>query len=164
MNLTQEQLKEHLHYNPDTGDFTRLLATCGKVKVGDVAGYTTVRGYCVIRLLGKIRKAHRLAFLYMEGAFPENVVDHIDGDPSNNAWTNLRACSVDENAQNARLRKDSSSGVKGVHFDKRSQKWVVQVRRNSIRTNLGYYDDLELAELVATEARELYHGAYAKHI
>ena len=89
--LTQAYLKERLHYDPDTGVWTRLTGP----KKGCAAGHVLSDGYVVVRLLlpgGAPRNvlSHRLAFLYMMGKWPSHVVDHVDRDKSNCAWINLR--------------------------------------------------------------------------
>ncbi len=63
MLLTQSKLKELLHYDPKTGDFTRKVATCNSIKIGDVAGYQRPDGYIIIHLLKTRHLAHRLAWL-----------------------------------------------------------------------------------------------------
>ncbi|MFZ2190131.1 MAG: HNH endonuclease [Candidatus Magasanikiibacteriota bacterium] len=132
--------------------------------MGSVAGNITSAGYRNIKVFGRQYKAHRLAFLYMEGKFPLEDVDHRDGNPDKNMWANLRACSTAQNVCNTRIRKDNTSGVKGVYFRKDLEKWGAKVCVNAKQIHLGFYDKLELANLVATEARELHHGAYARHI
>src|SRR5579863_2482235 len=99
--LTQERLKELLHYDPDTGLFTRLVtvAAFGAQK-GKIAGNVDKKfGYCLIRIDGRGYLAHRLAFLYMTDSIPEEV-DHRDLNRSNNKWINLRAARHVDNMRN----------------------------------------------------------------
>ena len=88
-------------------------------------------------------------------------VDHIDRDQTNDRIENLRAATVAENQRNVALRKDNSSGVKNVCWNKRSKKWGVQLSFNGKIRHFGHYDNLELAELVALEARAKFHGKFA---
>lgn len=164
MELTQTLLKDHLSYDPQTGEFMWVLPTGRRGVVGTLAGSAHVSGYVHIQILGRQYKAHRLAFLHMTGKWPSEEVDHINGDRANNKWSNLRESTRTGNNQNRPMHRRNTSGVKGVSFDKKYQKWGVKVCVNSKQINLGYYDDLELADLVATEARNKYHGAYAKHV
>ena len=99
-NLTQDRLKELLHYDPETGIFTRRVNRRGGAKAGVAVGYPDKTGYMCFKLLGKHRKIHRLAFLYMEGVFPPDQVDHINGDRADNRWANLRHSNAQENAHN----------------------------------------------------------------
>lgn len=81
--MNQEILKLHLDYNQNTGVFIRRISLCNRVKIGDVAGNTNLQGYVAIRVLGKLYKAHRLAWLYVYGEFPRDI-DHINGVKSDN--------------------------------------------------------------------------------
>lgn len=104
---------------------------------------------------------HRIIFLMHNGYLPE-VVDHIDGNPLNNKIENLRAASLSQNQQNAKLAKTNTSGLKGVHFDKRDKVWIVQIWANGKRINHRHKDCIT-AEQDARELREKYHGAFARH-
>ena len=97
--ITKEVLKKHIHYDPETGEFTRLIST-----INSPAGYLlegkNAEGYIVFSVEGKRTKAHRWAFLYMTGEFPQELVDHKDGVRDNNKWYNLRDADYALNAQN----------------------------------------------------------------
>ena len=114
------------------------------------------------RYNGRLIAKHRVIFFEHHGWWPDEI-DHIDGDRYNNAIENLRAVTHTENTRNAKLRKDSTTKIKGVSWHQASNKWRVQVRANKIHVCDKYIDDLELAELVAIEAREKYHGKFARH-
>jgi hypothetical protein len=105
---------------------------------------------------------HQLVFLMHHGYMPQHV-DHIDGNGFNNKIENLRASTPMQNQMNSKLRKSNTSGVKGVNWHTASNKWIVRMRCNGDRMYLGAYEDLELAELVANEARNKYHGEFARH-
>lgn len=144
-----------LHYNPDTGEFRWVHS-------GRIAGTVNTQGYRYIQLNKKLYRAHRLAFEFMNKAIPEQV-DHINGNRDDNRWSNLRPASAAENQRNTKLRKDNKSGVKGVFWRKDRNTYQVRMRINNIYKSFGCYKDLELAELVATEARNKYHGEFARH-
>lgn len=158
--LTQKFIKSILHYDPETGVFTwsELLNRRSKIKI---AGRPNGNGHIQIFIRGKMYMAHRLAFLYMTGSLPEKVVDHINRDRSDNSWKNLRSSDYSQNCCNITDRKDNTSGCRGVFWRKESQKWRVIVVKNKKRMNLGSYEDFELAELIAKEARVKYHGEFA---
>lgn len=112
--LTQERLKHLLRYNPETGVFTWLvLPKRTRSNKGDIFG-TWDRGYFVGQVDGVLYKLHRLAFLYMTGAFPPEQVDHINGVRSDNRWCNLRVCNNAENNQNRGRQANNKFGIKGV--------------------------------------------------
>lgn len=114
-----------------------------------------------VMLDGEVIFTHRLVFLMHYGHLPE-VVDHIDGDVLNNNISNLRAATIQLNNYNRAIGRDNTSGIKGVSWHKRDCKWIVQVGFKGSRF-YGRFDDVELAELVATEFRDKYHGEFAKH-
>lgn len=109
--LTQEMLKELLHYDPETGVFTWAAHPPLGHSVGDVAGKASTRGYVHIcfskklRMTRSIYSAHRLAWLYVYGAWPLQDIDHIDQNKSNNALANLRDVSRSQNCRNVTRKK-----------------------------------------------------------
>jgi hypothetical protein len=105
--------------------------------------------YPKVRINGIRYKCHRLAFLYMEGYFPENDVDHIDRNPFNNAWNNLREVSKTCNMRNCKLCKINTSGISGVNWNKHNKKWVSRITVNKKRVYLGIFDN----KLDAAKAR-----------
>lgn len=161
MKLTQARLKELLHYEPSTGVFTWLVNRTNGVKAGDRPGFD-VNGYRGVFIDNVMYKLHRLAFLYMEGAFPVAYVDHMNCDKADNRWTNLREATNSQNQHN-RGKIYSSTGCKNVTFVPQRNKYQVGIRVNKKSIFFGYFDDLEFADLVATEAREKYHGEFARH-
>jgi hypothetical protein len=160
--LTQEVLKELLHYDLVTGEFIWLVSLTGSVPAYTIAGTINSHGYSVIRLNSKNYKAHNLAFLYIEGYLPESV-DHIDGNPSNNSWNNLRKATLNQNQHNRKISVNNTSGVKGVWWDKARRKWHVELMTYGIKTHLGRYSTLEEATKVITLARNEMHGEFANH-
>jgi hypothetical protein len=122
----------------------------------------TASGYFRANIKGKNYLVHRLIFLMHHGYLPL-AIDHINGNKSDNRIDNLRAASWSENCQNKKIRTDNSIGYKGIHWNKSAQKWSVQVGFKGKRKYFGLYADLELADLVATMAREKYHGKFACH-
>jgi hypothetical protein len=132
------------------------------IRKGKVAGSVNKRGYRCIYLDTKIYKAHRLMFMFHHGYLPEQV-DHIDGNKLNNRIENLRAANNSANMMNRGIMKNNTSGSKNVFWCKDYQKWRVAVRINKKLRSFGRFEDLELAELVAVEARNKYHKEFANH-
>lgn len=160
--LTKERLNELLKYDPVTGLFTRKVARPGFAK-GSISGSLKKDGCIHIKIDGKMYLAHRLVFLLETGSFPKEMVDHIDGNRSNNARSNLREATRAENSRNSKVRVTNILGIKGVGFHKVTGKYIVQLRIGGRQVHLGLYEDIELAILVATEARNKYHGEFARH-
>jgi hypothetical protein len=161
MTITQDKVKELFEYR-DGALFWRV-STTNSIKVGQKAG-TAVNdaGYEMLGIGGKIYRTHRIIFMYHYGYFP-NKIDHIDGNRANNKIENLRPATNAENSRNTKISKRNKSGIKGVCWANHVNKWMVQVRHGSSKKYFGLYDDLELAELVAIEARDKFHKEYANH-
>lgn len=139
--LTQERLKELLHYDPDTGVFTWLNIKSCKIKSGAVAGgVCRSSGYRRIGIDGKQYKAARLAFLYINGYLPENLVDHKDRDRLNDKWDNLREASYSCNRVN-RTPPKNKSNITGVRWDKKLCKWVSYITKNGKKTHIGCFEN-----------------------
>ncbi len=126
--ITQARLKELLNYDPMTGHFTWRVMRGGK-HPGDIAGcLSRARGkdYIRIRVDDELIMAHRLVWLYVYGRWPEDELDHEDGDGLNNRLKNLRPADRLKNNTNASLRKDNKTGLPGV-FRTRNGNYAVTV-------------------------------------
>lgn len=140
--LTQKRLKELLRYSKETGHFTWNVSKGSRAKAGMVAGTVQGAGYITIQIDKKIYLAHRLAWLYVEGYFPETLIDHKNRNKSDNRFCNLRVASKQCNARNSNTRRDNKSVVTGVCYDKSRGKWLVQMMVNGEKLNLGRYEDM----------------------
>lgn len=161
MELSQAYLKSILHYDPDTGVFTRLLSKNGW-KAGEVAGGGDGRGYIVLDINNIAYRAHRLAFLYMEGSFPRAQVDHINGKKDDNRWVNLRDVSQSENQRNASRRRNNTSGCMGVSMQKATGRWLAYISTNGQRKHLGTFADISAA-IASRKAAEIAHNYHPNH-
>lgn len=151
--LTQKRLKEVLNYDPLTGVFTWFKNRSSRARAGGVAGYKS-NGYLKIRIDSGQYYAHRLAWLYIHGYLPENDMDHIDRIKYHNWIDNLRETSRSCNMRNTINRKDNISGVKGVSWNKETNKWRVQISVNSHNKNIGHFksfDNAVCARLIAEQ-------------
>lgn len=160
MPLTRDRLLELLTYDPVTGLFRWKVAMNNSIAIGDVAGWTHHSGYMVIGIDGEEHAAHRLAFLFQEGRWPVGTVDHHDLDPSNNRWKNLREASHARNCANRRLRRDSSTGFKGVY--RRGCRFRAKIKVDGQQINLGTFDTAEEAHAAYVEAAKAHFGAFAR--
>ncbi|HAS0888998.1 TPA: HNH endonuclease, partial [Enterobacter cloacae subsp. cloacae] len=107
MTLTQNRLKEVLRYDPLTGVFYWLNPTAYCMHPGDVAGFVDYTGYAYIKVDRVKYSAHRLAWLYVHGSMPEEQIDHVNNNRSDNRISNLRLASRSQNMMNQYVRKDS---------------------------------------------------------
>jgi hypothetical protein len=139
--LNQEEIRYFFHYRED-GCLLWKERRGRRGRVGDIAGYVETNGYLRIRLYGKTFQAHRLVWLYHHGYLPENQVDHIDRNKLNNRIENLREVSKSCNMRNTGNRTDNSSGVKGVRWHRREEKWEARVKAPEKTINLGSSEDL----------------------
>ncbi len=158
--LTAERLRELLHYDPDTGVFTwinssKIRGHC--VKAGSVAGTKFGHKYVRIGFSGVRYYAHRLAWLYVYGFFPNEVIDHINGDGHDNRISNLRAATRAQNQQNMKIHKDNSSGFLGVSFHKNRGKWAARICIGSKPKHLGMFSTAEAAHKAYLLAKSEVH-------
>lgn len=160
--MTQERLKEALSYNKEDGKFRWNISKVGR-KFGKEVGCKLNSGAIQIMLDYKKYLAHKLAFLYVEGYIPDEV-DHKDGNPSNNCWENIRACTKSQNLRNRKIMPTSKTGVKNVHYRKDRNSYVVSLYLNNKRTFISSHKSIEDANAAATLARNKYHGEFARHV
>ena len=93
----------------------------------------------------------------MEGSYPPDQIDHINGDRADNRWTNLRHANNTENSRNTKIACNNSSGVTGVCFNKREQKWRAAIGNNGKVISLGDFDNFDDAVRARKEAEKLYN-------
>ncbi len=156
--MNQERLVQLLDYCPDTGVFTRRLTTCNRAKKGAVAGCLKSNGYVAICVDKRYFTAHRLAWLYVTGSWPNGQIDHINGVRHDNRIKNLRDVSHSVNQQNQRVsHADSKSGILGVTWYKPTGKWVASLTINKRTKYIGCFDDKDQARLAYIESKRQHH-------
>jgi hypothetical protein len=161
MELTQDRLKELLHYAPETGLFTWKVKSASHILVGDIIDGIDLHGYTLIGIGYKNFKAHRLAFLYMLGRLPKEV-DHINRIRHDNRWSNLREVTRAENMWNRKINTDNNYGVKGLTFLKTKQLWLGQIQTNGKRVSKSN-KDRNIIETWLKETRVQLHKEFANH-
>lgn len=160
MTITQEELKKQLHYDPETGVFTWAIRK-HKVKFGAVAGRTKPKGYVEIRVNLFSYQAHRLAWLYVHGEWPEGLIDHINRNPSDNRIANLRVATYRQNFRNVPVSARSSTGVKGVSPHSKSGKYRAAIRIEGKRLWLGLFNTIDEAAAAYEAAAKAHHGEFS---
>jgi hypothetical protein len=157
--LTQGRLKELLDYCPDTGVFKWKVANGRRIHVGDVAGSTRRNGYLVIGVDGRIYRAHRLAWFYVKGQWPEHYIDHINGVVDDNRLANLRDVIHSVNSENQKIAPTSnkSCGVLGVSREKNHRRWRAVITTGRKQIHIGYFDSVEEAHNAYLAAKRQLH-------
>lgn len=159
--ITQARLKELLHYNSETGVFTRLVSTGGAL-AGSVTGTKNSGGYLQTMVDYKLYKLHRLAWLYVHGEWPADQIDHIDHIRTNNRWNNLREVTHQENHRNRTVNSNSASGITGVYWDKCAEKWRACIVIDGNNKHIGFFDDINDAA-AARKCEELLYNFHDNH-
>jgi len=160
--MTQERLKELLHYCPDTGVFTNRVDRATRSLSGNEAGSPDRAGYLQIKINEVLYKAHRLAFLFMVGEHPLFQVDHINGVKDDNRWLNLRVVTPSENAKNRKKGLNNKSGIVGVYWREKGSKWVAQININGKQSHLGHFEDFFEA-CCTRKSADIRYGYHENH-
>ncbi len=160
--ITQSELKRRLQYDPMTGDLVWLVKPKrGRVKAGDVAG-AKVLNYLRVKIDGKLYAAHRLIWLYVTGEWPESFLDHINGIPLDNRWSNLRAATNSQNQANRKRRRTSLSPYKGITRTTDGKRWAAKIRHMGKTIHLGSFDIPEEAHAAYMAAAARIFGEFAR--
>lgn len=160
--ITAERLGELLHYDRETGHFTWLVTRGSSALAGARAGTVSAKGYRVIHIEQRRYKAHRLAWFYVNGAWPDSLIDHVDRARDHNAICNLRQATNAQNLCNRGAEKDSQSGLKGASFHKDTRRWQAQISVDKRKIYLGLYDSAEEAHAAYVAAALRLHGPFAR--
>jgi hypothetical protein len=158
--LTYEQAHEFFEYRD--GDLYWKINPKYHNKIGKKVGTLNEEGYVTCGLFHKSHYVHRIIYLMHHGKTPAQV-DHIDNNKSNNKIENLRAASQQQNSCNEKLRSTNTSGVKGVSFNKRLQKWHARIGHFYKEIHVGYFTTLEEAEKAVKEKREQLNMEFTNH-
>lgn len=142
---THEELLRQIYYDRVSGLFLWRHAAKGR-KPWAQAGSTRDDGYLLVFINGRFQYGHRLAWFYVTGEWPVGLVDHKDGNPSNNAFSNLRLATKQTNAENLKgATKSNRSGFLGVHRRSDSGRFTAQITINGKCRSLGTFATAELA-------------------
>lgn len=164
---TPEALRKLLRYDEATGQLFWLPRTPETIRnpgrratdaclawnrkwEGREAFTATRKGYKVGNINQRTFTAHRVIWAIAYGAWPENMIDHIDGDRANNRLLNLRDVSATDNQRNMRKSARSTSGITGVYWDR--GKWQARITINDRLLHLGRFATKDEASAARTEA------------
>lgn len=174
----QDFLRECFEYNPMTGDFiwkvrprdhfitTRAWKIWNSRFSGKVSGGITLDGYRMLGLNGIATFAHRVAWVFMTGRLPEQEIDHVDHNRTNNAWANLRAVTRGENCKNQTISKKNTSGMTGVSWSKTHKNWRADVstKHGRFAKHFESFDEAAQAVLAARQERSFHENHGEQHV
>jgi len=169
--VTADFLREVLEYDPETGIFrwrhnSKRAARWNTRHAGLPAGCPAkrVHGRIQIRLPnGALYWAYRLAWLYMTGRWPSDEIDHINGDPSDDRFSNLREVTHQENSCNRGKSCNNTSGFSGVRYREHHRKWEARISVNRKTVWRAYAASAQEAAALRRAALPLFHGRFARH-
>jgi len=164
--ITFKRANELLCYSPETGEM-RWRTNGPNRRAVSIAGgiYSKMRRGKIekvpqIMLDYKSYRLPRIAYLLMTGEWPKHQIDHVNGDRSDNRWSNLRDATNGQNGQNRGMMSSNTSGYKGVY--KCRNKWRARIRYNKLRFSLGSYVTRETAYEAYSCVARILHGEYAR--
>ena len=154
--LTQEEVRRHVSYDPATGVFVRVSSKW-RTRIGCVAGTPDTKGHLQLKINGRLYLAHRLAWFLVHGEWPTDQIDHKNGIRDDNRIGNLRLATHRQNCQNRHRapKNNLSTGLLGATFDKRAGRYFAQIVDSGKKSFLGYFDG-------PAEAHEAYLKAKAQ--
>jgi hypothetical protein len=159
--LSSERVRELLDYDPETGVFVRKVRMAQAHQVGDRAdlpGHGNLKGYRTIGLFNKKYLAHRVAWLYVYGEWPEQHIDHINGERGDNRIANLRDVPLKVNTQNKRSPMPSNkSGLLGAVWYPQNQKFRARIQVGKKFIHIGMFYTAEAAHEAYVRAKRKYH-------
>jgi len=154
-----ERAKEQFIYDPETGKFKYRIKPNKNIDINKEPGYINNNGYRVIAMDGKDYLAHRLVWLYMNNCLPL-LIDHINGNKSDNRLCNLREATKSQNAVNSGVRKNNKLGIKGIQQVKGSIGYQVRFYINGKQHYLGTYPTMDHALKIYKDAVIAIHNEF----
>lgn len=147
-----KQAAERINYHPDTGLFIWSNSEKNGHRIGREAGCISKIGYRVLKVEGERILAHRLAWFIHYSEEPPRMIDHVNGNKTDNRIDNLRAATHKQNMQNKKRRIDNASGCPCVYQDKRNGNWCVCIRENKKK---HYFSGMESYEEAVNKYQEV---------
>lgn len=172
--ITPEVIRQLFTYNPTNGSLCwrdravdcfatpRAYSTWNKRFANKEAGGLSGFGYLYVTIYGHLMLKHRVVWAYVYGEWPENQIDHINGNRLDNSISNLRHVTHAENGRNAKKPSNNTSGTAGVSFHFKSQKWRSYIKSNQKVVHLGLFENKDDAIAVRKLAEKNY-GFHKNH-
>jgi len=159
--FTVEEMRDAFVYLPETGEFFHKKNNRPNINKAGKAGTVSKVGYVYLSYRNISIPAHRVAMAIMEGRWPPHHVDHINRVKTDNRYCNLRHATHSENLRNKLVRRDSSTGIKGVQL-RANGRWRAYIKAPEKLVHLGCFDTPEEATRARIEAAKIYHGEFAR--
>ena len=156
-------IRQHFDYNPETGELRWRIGSRRR-PAGELSGTPckTEKGRISVGFQNRDYRAHVIAWVCQTGEWPTQQIDHINEDPSDNRWVNLRAATKSQNMRNISRIKSNTSGFKGVGWHKQQSKWRAYIKADGKMYHLGLFKTKEEAAKVYEEAAKKLHDVFAK--
>jgi hypothetical protein len=156
-------VRQHFDYNPETGELRWRIGSRRR-KAGELAGgaVKSEKGRMSLGFQNKDYKVHIIAWVCQTGEWPKHQIDHINENPSDNRWENLRAATKSQNMRNISKIKSNTSGFKGVGWHKQTEKWRAYIIADGRTYHLGLFPSKEDAAKAYADAAIRLHGSFAK--
>lgn len=150
--MMYELVRKLFDYNPETGVVTRKITTSSRAQAGAIVGSRNTQGYLMVNIKNtdgqRLYYVHRIIWLWMTGEWP-TCIDHINRNPSDNRWENLRDVSYSENTHNKPV-------TSGVYWANRDKVWVATIQVKGNKYYVGQSKDRSEAEAMYREAKKQY--------
>lgn len=153
--ITHAELQNLLDYSPQTGLFTWRETRAHNAKQGSIAGWRATNGYLWITVNDQRYLAHRLAWFYVHGVWPDAEIDHVDHDRLNNRLENLRRATSEENRRNSGKRRNGKHKWRGIYF-RSPNCWYARITVSGKVIRIGVFKD-------AADAAQAYNFAAVEH-
>jgi hypothetical protein len=155
---------QYFIYTPENGELRWRIGSRRR-PAGELAGTPSKKekNRIVVGFMNRTYKAHILIWAYQTGNWPKNQIDHINENPFDNRWENLREATKAQNMRNITKIRSNTSGYKGVGWSKNCQKWRAYIWADGVSYHLGLFATKEEAFVAYKEAANRLHGAFAKH-
>jgi hypothetical protein len=158
--ITADEARQLFHYDRDTGGLSWKTGKQGRRE--DLrAGSRQTSGYLAVCVNYRTYLAHRIIWLLNFGFWPDECIDHINGDRADNRLSNLRLASKSQNGSNRGVQLNNSTGYKGVSYYKRDGSWSASIHLDGKKRHLGYYKSPEEAHTAYCSAAKELHKEFA---
>lgn len=160
--ITHERVLKLFSYDDETGALLWNIKKGRSGLPGKVAGCSCRDGHWRIGVDGRDYLRSHLVWFYVTGCWPTDQIDHIDVNPSNDKFENLREATTMQNSANKKKYANNTSGFKGAYYLKHAKRWMAQIKANGKLIYLGYYATPEEAHAAYCEAAHKYNEAFAR--